>query len=58
VARRDYNDAVQLYNTYIRRFPQVVTARAVGAARKEPFEAPASAREAPRVEFGGERDGG
>jgi LemA protein len=56
VSRRDYNEAVQGYNTYIRRFPQVVTARIIGADRQEPFEAPASAREAPQVEFGG--DGG
>ena len=56
VSRRDYNESVQGYNTYIRRFPQVVTARIIGADRHEPFEAPASAREAPQVEFGG--DGG
>ena len=56
VSRRDYNESVQGYNTYIRRFPQVVTARIIGADRQEPFEAPASAREAPQVEFGG--DGG
>ena len=51
VARRDYNESVASYNTYIRRFPQVVTARVIGAERKEPFEAPASATNAPRVEF-------
>ena len=53
VARRDYNEAVQQYNTYIRRFPQTVTATIIGADRREPFEAPESAREAPQVEFGG-----
>lgn len=52
VARRDYNQAVQEYNTYIRRFPQVVTARATGAERREPFEAPAGAEETPTVDFG------
>jgi LemA protein len=52
VSRRDYNETVQEYNTYIRRFPQVLTAKVIGAERKEPFEAPESAREAPRVEFG------
>ncbi len=52
VARRDYNEAVATYNTYIRQFPQTITARVIGADRKEPFEAPASAREAPQVEFG------
>lgn len=58
VSRRDYNEAVQSYNTYIRRFPQTLTARVIGAERREPFEAPESARQAPTVEFGGDRDGG
>lgn len=51
VARRDYNEAVREYNTYIRQFPQLLTARIIGAERKEPFEAPEAAREAPRVQF-------
>jgi len=58
VARRDYNDAVQVYNTYIRRFPQTVTARVIGADRREPFEAPESAQTVPTVEFGGSDEGG
>lgn len=58
VARRDYNESVQAYNTYIRRFPQTITARIIGADRREPFEAPPGAREAPRVEFGGSGSGG
>ncbi len=52
VARRDYNETVQDYNTYIRRFPQTVTARVIGAERRQPFEAPASATAAPKVQFG------
>ena len=52
VARRDYNESVQSYNTYIRRFPQTITARVIGADRREPFQAPESARTAPEVEFG------
>ena len=52
VARRDYNEVVQTYNTYIRQFPQVLTAKVIGADRKAQFEAPASAQQAPRVEFG------
>jgi len=51
VARRDYNEAVASYNTFIRRFPQVITAKIIGADRKEPFEAAEGAREAPTVEF-------
>lgn len=52
VARRDYNEAVTAYNTYIRRFPQVITAKVIGADRKEQFQAPESAQQAPRVQFG------
>lgn len=57
VARRDYNESVETYNSYVRRFPQTITARVIGADRRETFEAPTGAREAPRVEFG-DRDGG
>jgi LemA protein len=51
-ARQDYNEAVQQYNTYIRSFPQAVTARVSGAQRKEPYQAPAGAEQAPTVDFG------
>lgn len=51
-ARQDYNDAVRQYNSYIRRFPAVLTAKAIGAAARDYFEVQdASAREAPRVSF-------
>ncbi len=53
VSRTDYNEAVQKYNTFIRRFPYVVTAKVTGAAAREYFEVTnASAREAPKVDFG------
>lgn len=52
VARRDYNQAVREYNTYVRRFPQTLTARVIGADPKEPFQAPEGSTEAPQVEFG------
>lgn len=51
VARRDYNEAVRQYNSYIRQFPQVLTAKVIGAQRREPFQAPASAEQAPKVQF-------
>jgi LemA protein len=51
VARRDYNESVQSYNTYIRRFPQTITARVIGADRRTPFDAPESAETAPQVDF-------
>ena len=52
VARRDYNEAVQQYNTYIRKFPQAITAKVTGAERKEPYQAPAGADVTPEVDFG------
>lgn len=52
VARRDYNEAVRAYNTYIRQFPTVVTARVIGAERKEPYQPPAGVEEPPVVDFG------
>ena len=51
VARRDYNEAVRTYNTYVRQFPQALTARVIGADRKELYEAPAGSEEVPTVEF-------
>lgn len=53
VARRDYNESVQVYNSYVRRFPQAITARVTGAERKEPFQAPPGADQTPTVDFGG-----
>ena len=51
VSRRDYNESVQQYNTYIRRFPAAITAKVTGAQRREPFEAPAGSTAAPQVQF-------
>ncbi len=51
VARRDYNEAVMQYNTYIRQFPQVMTARVIGAKEKESFQAPAGVQTPPQVHF-------
>ncbi len=51
-ARRDYNAAVQTYNAYIRRFPQVLTAKVVGADSRTYFEVESeAARQAPTVDF-------
>ncbi|MDD5103662.1 MAG: LemA family protein [Candidatus Peribacteraceae bacterium] len=52
VARKDYNDAVQLYNVAIRRFPATVLARLFGFAQEKPFESAAGAEVAPTVDFG------
>lgn len=51
VSRGDYNNAARDYNAYIRRFPQVLTAKVIGAQPKSFFEAATGAREAPQVEF-------
>ena len=51
-AREDYNTAVQTYNSYIRRFPQVITAKIIGKGAREYFEVTSpEAREAPKVDF-------
>jgi LemA protein len=51
-ARQDYNAAVQSYNSYIRRFPQVLTAKIIGAKAREYFEVTdEAATEVPQVEF-------
>jgi LemA protein len=52
VARRDYNESVTTYNTFIRRFPTSLTAKVIGAERKEQFAAPPAAQQAPKVQFG------
>ena len=52
VSRRDYNEAVQQYNTLIRRFPTAVTAKVIGADEREYFEVTTpESRDAPAVEF-------
>jgi len=52
-SRRDYNSAVQEYNTTIRTFPNAIGAKIFyGAKPKVPFEASTSAQTAPTVNFG------
>ena len=52
VARRDYNEAVQNYNTRIRTFPDAIGAKIFyGAKPKVPFEAASGAQDAPKVDF-------
>ncbi|WP_291164568.1 LemA family protein [Gemmatimonas sp. UBA7669] len=52
VSRTDYNNAVRQYNEYIRKFPQVLTAKATGAKPRVYFEVTDSAaRSAPTVDF-------
>ena len=51
VARRDYNQAVQQYNTKVRSFPTVLFASVMGFPPKTPFEAETGAEQAPDVSF-------
>src|ERR1700753_3876877 len=51
VARLDFNDAVQQYNTTIRSFPANITAGLFGFHEKGSFAAEAGADKAPKVSF-------
>lgn len=53
IARRDYNEAVQTFNTTLRTFPQVLWARTMysGSKAMQLFQATASAQSAPTVSF-------
>ncbi|HEY2850954.1 MAG TPA: LemA family protein [Gemmatimonadaceae bacterium] len=52
VARTDYNQAVQDYNAYIRKFPAVLTAKVTGAKPRDYFDVTnPAAREVPTVDF-------
>jgi LemA protein len=51
VARRDFNEAVQSYNTAIKSFPAVFYAAALGFKEKPYFAAAAGAETAPKVQF-------
>jgi LemA protein len=51
-SRRDYNEAVQAYNTRIRTFPDAIGAKIFyGAKPKVPFQAAAGSEQAPTVNF-------
>jgi LemA protein len=51
VARKDYNETVQVFNTKVRSFPNNLTAGMFGFSQKTPFQAEAGAQNAPKVEF-------
>jgi LemA protein len=51
VARRDYNQAVQQYNTQVRTFPTVLFAGLMGFQPRTAFEAETGADQAPDVSF-------
>lgn len=51
VARKDFNESVQTFNTKVRSFPTNLTAGLFGFSAKAPFKADAGAANAPKVEF-------
>jgi len=51
IARKDYNDAVQLYNTTIKRFPTNLIAGSLGFDMRDYFQVEESAKELPKVKF-------
>ena len=52
VSRTDYNNSVNEYNAFIRKFPAVMTAKVLGSKPREYFEVTdAAKREAPTVDF-------
>ena len=51
VSRNDFNDAVQTYNTQVRRFPTNIFAGMFGFHPRSGFQADPGAQTAPRVEF-------
>lgn len=51
VARKDYNDAVQIYNNMVKRFPGKLFARNFGFSEREYFEIDEASRTVPNVQF-------
>ena len=51
VARDNYNEAVQEYNTTIRKFPNSIIAGIGGFEKMDKYQASAEAQNAPKVEF-------
>lgn len=51
VARKEFNDATQVYNVAVRKFPANLVAMIFGFDTKPYFEADAAAATAPKVEF-------
>lgn len=49
--RRRYNEAVRAYNTYIKSFPTLLSARMFGFEPEKYFDVPPEAQQVPRVQF-------
>jgi LemA protein len=51
VARRDFNESVQAYNSKVRTFPANITAKIFGFPEKGYFQGEAGSEKAPKVQF-------
>jgi len=51
VARNNFNDAARTYNTYIKRFPNMIVASLAKSTARPYFEAEEGANRAPEVKF-------
>jgi LemA protein len=51
VERMKFNEVVQVYNVFVKKFPRIFIARLFGYGEKAYFKANADAQEAPRVSF-------
>lgn len=51
VARKDYNESVQMLNARIRTFPTSIIAGIIGIKAREYFETPEAEQKAPEVKF-------
>ncbi len=54
VAREDYNNEVQKYNSNVRKFPGNIIAGMFGFEQRDYFKADSGAEKAPKVDFGGD----
>ena len=52
VERKNYNSEVKAYNTKVKSFPTSIFAKMMGFDKAEYFEADASAKDVPQVNFG------
>ena len=56
VARKDYNNEVATFNRQVKRFPGKIVASIFGFDEKEYFKADEAAKEAPKVDFGDDKE--
>jgi len=55
-ARKRFNDAVQEYNTTVRRFPTIITAKIFGFKEKQYFKSKEGSEQAPEIKFNFDSD--